>query len=72
MNQQTPLTIGLQPKHLAMLPDMNHNLKGGTGSEANYVIAQSTSFPRLIVSLAFNTSQEDCILHTTFRIHIVK
>ena len=30
--------------------------------KANYVIAQSTSSPRLIVSLAFNTiSQEDCI-----------
>ena len=42
--------------------------------KANYVIAQSTSYPRLIVSLAFNTvSQEDCthyIQHSGYALYM--
>ena len=40
--------------------------------KANYLVMQSTSIPRVVVSMAFNTiTQEDCSLHTTFRIHFL-
>ncbi len=40
--------------------------------KANYLVVQSTSISRVVVSMAFNTvTWEDCSLHTTFRIHFL-